>query len=339
MGQFSNMPGGITAFGKRRALVVVSIAAASFGLGYWSRPLPRPISEDRESPTRTRSRDMSRSSNPDETVIPRGVRKASAAKVPRSDFYPQPFEPGESREWLLAQIKRSGWDDDPSTFFRMLQQYSAMDEASSSEAIATFQKIIRERQTASRAELATFQKEWLFKYGIFPALFRYSQLNPRAALDLIENDPMLKESDSYQVALSNLTALDPDQAIARADGLSGAELRNAMEPILGTLFSTDPDRVIRILEGLPQEEFDGERRKVAQRLAIQNPDKAIDFALTAIQQGNNPDIIDAAVGSWKKYDPEAAEKWFETYQGPRGEPRGQSIDRENIDRILNKSND
>ena len=230
-----------------------------------------------------------------------------------------PFQPGKSKDWLDAQIKRGGWKDDPGTLFRMVQNFSAMDEEEISEVIETYTRIILARGEASPAERAAYPKEWLFKLGLTPAMWRYSQLNPKAAMDMIEGGKALVLEEVYQMSLANMAESNPDMALARAEGFEGDDLREAMEPILGTLFATDPDRVIRILEDHPEPIFDGERRKVAERLAAENPQKAIDYALATIRAGRNPDVLKAAVNTWRESHPDEAQRWIDTYTGPGSE--------------------
>ena len=298
-----------------RWFVVVMVAVVSYVIGRWSRP---GLEEARRSSHDIKHERLgAASSEPEARTFPtKASRRPGTSGKPVSAAMIGPFHPGEAEEWLRLQIKHGGWNDDPAKFFRTLQAYSAMDEASIAEVVATLQKLIHRRQAASPAELADFPKEWLFRFGIVPALFRYSQLNPDAALDLIAADPVLRDEGIGQVALANMTVLDPDRALARVQGLEGQELRQAMEPILGTLFSSDPDRVIRILKDHPEEIFDGERRKVAERLAAEDPGKAVDFALEAIRAGRNPDVLRAAVDSWRNRAPEEANRWVESYTGP-----------------------
>lgn len=292
------------------------VALVSFGLGYAVRFVHNTpqVTRDKTSRSHYRATGDAEPRSDDEkpslreTTRPREVTKRKEVS--------RPFAPGQSREWLTAQIRHGGWKDDPATFFRMIQEYSAMDEPEISEMVETLLHIIRDRQAGDPAVAASFPKEWLFKYGIFPAMFRFSQLNPGAALDVIEGDPLLKESDAYQVAFSNLTAMSPELALARAKGLEGAALRNAMEPILGTLFASDPDRVIQILGDFPQPEFDGERRKVAERLALEDPKRAVEYAVSAVNAGHQPDVLQAVVAIWMQSDPAAAKQWAASYYGP-----------------------
>lgn len=298
-----------------RWFVFVMVAVASYVIGRWSRP---GLEEARRSSHEIKHERLGADSREPEahTFPTKASRRPATSGKPVSAAMIAPFHPGEAEEWLRLQIKHGGWNDDPAKFFRMLQSYSTMDEASIAEVVATLQKLIHRRQSASPAELADFPKEWLFRFGIVPALFRYSQLNPDAALDLIAADPVLRDEGVGQVALANMTVLNPDRALARVQGLEGQELRQAMEPILGTLFSSDPDRVIQILEDHPEEIFDGERRKVAERLAAGDPQRAIEFAVNAIRNGRNPDVLPAAVDAWRKRHPEEAERWVEKYTGP-----------------------
>jgi hypothetical protein len=302
----------------QRWLVLLLVAVIAFITGRWSSAHP-PTDEAGTPPVANASKPTKTSSSAerDSALSSKTSQRPDAGNKKPAHFSPEPpFQPGKSKEWLLQQIKRSGWKDDPSSLFRMIQSYSAMDEEEIGEMVATYQELIRNRQNASDAEQAAFPKEWLFKLGLFPALWRYSQLNPEAAMDLIEADPILRNEGPYQVAISNLTAADPDRALARTTGLEGNNLRQAMEPILGTLFATDPDRVISILENYPDPIFDGERRKVAERLAAEDPQKAIDYAIATIRAGRNPDVLKTAVGTWRDSHPEEAQRWIDTYTGP-----------------------
>ncbi|HEY1121708.1 MAG TPA: hypothetical protein VGE67_08915, partial [Haloferula sp.] len=296
---------------------------AAFVTGRWSNshsPATEAASAsaaNESKPTKTSSSASRESASPSKS--PRPHLTASSASKPSGFSSEPPFQPGGSKQWLDAQIKVGGWKDDPAALFRMVQNFSAMDEEEIGEMVATYQELIRNYQSSSNAEQAAYPKEWLIKLGLFPALWRYSQLNPEAALDLIEADSILEDGAPYQVGMANLTTLDPDRALARTTGLEGNDLRNAMEPILGTLFATDPDRVISILENYPDPVFDGERRKVAERLAADDPQKAIAYAIAAIRAGRNPDVLKTAVGTWSESHPEDAKRWIETYTGPGAE--------------------
>ena len=303
----------------QRWIILPLIALLAFTAGRWSNAHPPPTEANAPTANATRptkassstERGTSPASKPPNTRPPE-----SQSNKPATFSSHPPFQPGGSKQWLQQQIKQNGWKDDPAVLFRMVQNYAAMDEEEISEVIETYQELIRNRQSASDAEQAEFPKEWLLKLGLFPALWRYSQLNPDAAMDLIEADPILRERDSYQVGMANLTAIDPDRALARTTGLEGNNLRQAMEPILGTLFATDPDRVIAILENYPDPVFDGERRKVAERLAAEHPQKAIGYAIANIRAGRNPDVLKTAVDTWREYYPDDAKRWIETYTGP-----------------------
>lgn len=303
----------------QRWFILPLVAVIAFITGRWSNAhsptagAATPI-ENTSKPAKASSTAERDTTSPSKS--PRHQSAASSTSKPPGFSSEPPFQPGGAKDWLSAEIKRSGWKDDPAVLFRMIQNFAAMDEEEIAEMVATYQDLIRSRQHASDAELAAFPKEWLLKLGLFPAIWRYSQLNPDAALDIIEADPILREQDSYQVGMSNLTAADPNRALARTTGLEGVSLRNAMEPILGTLFATDPDRVISILENYPDPVFDGERRKVAERLAAENPRKAIDYAIATIRAGHNPDALKAAVNTWRESHPEDAQRWIETYTGP-----------------------
>lgn len=313
----SNTPSGPGV--KTWLAVTLVTSAAAFALGYGLRPAEdrQSASSDPEAPHRSRS-----SIREDRAGMPRSKPDRIAAK-PTSlapDPSRPPFEPGQSREWLLQQVKLNGWKDDPSTFFRMVQLYSSMDEESTREMVDTIFALLPEWRAGKDPATAAIPKEWFGRLGLFPVMFRYAQLNPSAALDLVETQKLLKDNDEfYQVALSNLTAQDPDLALERVRGLQGNDLRNGLEPILGTLFATDVDRVIQILGENPGPEFDGERRKLAERLARQDPARAISYAQSAIQAGRNPDVLLSAVKGWQQIDKAAADRWIDTYSGPGAE--------------------
>ncbi|MEK7951531.1 hypothetical protein [Luteolibacter soli] len=301
-------------------IVLPLVAIAAFLTGRWSMDHP-PADEAAAPPTATAAKPTKASTSDSRDASAKRPRPANASSDKPSLLPTDPhFQPGKSRDWLLQQIKLNGWEDDPSLLFRMVQTYAAMDEEEISEMVATYQEIIRNYPSASDAEQAAFPKEWLFKLGLFPALWRYSQLNPDAVLDIVEADPRLKDQDSYQMAIASLAAIDPDRALDRYSSLEGRALQNAMEPILGTLFATDPDRVIQILDDLPNDpDLDGERRKVAERLAADNPQKAIDYALANIRAGRNPDVLKVAFQTWREAHPEEAKRWAATYTGPGAE--------------------
>ncbi len=195
-----------------------------------------------------------------------------------------------------------------------------MDEASVKELVATIFETLRLRNEGDSQTLAVFpQQKFLVKNSLFPALFRLSQLNPQEALDVIERDGDLTESDALQTAYANFTRLDPEQALARAKALEIPARRNAMEAILGTLFATDSERVIQILEDFPQPEFDGERRKVVERLVAENPQRAIDYAAGLVSAGSDPAVLRNALGEWMQLAPESAKIWLDAYNGPEAE--------------------
>lgn len=320
------MAGFTSTSGKTWPAITLVMSAAAFALGYGLRPLPKAAAED-SAPASIRRERLELREPRSESPRGRGERPSSKPENLPTGIAKAPFEPGKSREWFLLQIKRSGWKDDPTTLFRMVQQYAAMDEAAVAETMTTLRQLVDERQSGEVPESAAIPKEWLGRFGLFPAAMRYAQLNPEALLDAVEKDPALQVQEIYQAALANLAAQDPEQALERVKGLQGDDLRNGMEPILGTLFATDPDRVIRILEDFPQPEFDGERRKVAERLAAEDPQRAIDYAVATIQSGHNPDVLQAAVKTWMKTDQESANRWISTYAGPGAAELRQAIQR------------
>jgi hypothetical protein len=293
----------------------------AFITGRWSNSHPTtneaaaaPVANERK-PTKTSSSAERDGSPSSKSTRPHPASTTASDDPPGFSSEP-PFQPGKSKDWLDAQIKRGGWKDDPGTLFRMVQNFSAMDEEEISEVIETYLQIILARRDASPAELAAYPKEWLFKLGLTPAMWRYSQLNPDAAMDMIEGGKIPGIEEVYQMALANMAAVDPAGALAHVEEFEGNDLREGMEPILGTLFATDPDRVISILENYPDPIFDGERRKLAERLAADDPQKAIDFAIANIRAGRNPDVLKVAVSTWLDHHPDEAQRWIDTYTGP-----------------------
>lgn len=300
-------------------IIVPVVAVAAFWLGYRLRPEQTGELRAEDIPANTRQRSTMRAVADDAPQF-RKARPVTNGRPANDRFGVPPFEPGGSRDWLVLEAKRAGWKDDPTTLYRMIRQYSAMDEASVKELVETLFETQRLRNAGDPAALMLFPKQELFvKYNLFPALFRLSELNPQEALDVIGNDGDLMESDAFQAAFANFTNLDPEQAIARAKSLEGPARRNAIEAILGTLFATDSERVIQILEDFPEQEFDGERRKVVERLVAENPQRAIDYAAGLVGNGSDPAILQHALGSWIQLAPESAKKWLDAYTGPEAE--------------------
>lgn len=236
----------------------------------------------------------------------RGQKNSTGGAFPNS----RTFKDG-ARGWLLEQSAGVGTDSDPGLRLRLAQRCFMLDEASSLELVREIMAI----QMSDDAELKKAFKGIQLGDLLDAATFRLAQLNPDAAMEVLEGSPEhLKEL--APLVFSNIAAENLDDADRFLQRMPALVLRDAIEPVAAKLALTDPAAAVSLLEEYPGPELDSERRKLVERLVAKDPGKGMAVAVKFANDGRNPDVIRAAVQSWLTVDEKAATQWAAGYRGP-----------------------
>lgn len=227
-----------------------------------------------------------------------------------------PFAPGHAREWFLSK-GRENFEDSFIGLVQMVQACTALDERSAQELVEELREIRRLYDAGDPEMRAVFDGDDLQRRGFVAALFRLSQLNPQAALHLIQESPDARISEQMiQMVFANAALRSPAEAKLLLVGLEGDSLKAALDGAMASLTAKDPAAALDLISGFNQPEFDNERRKFLERIAKQDPAKAIEFAQGFVESGNSPHIIASVVSEWMLGDKVAALSWAEAYRGP-----------------------
>ena len=151
------------------------------------------------------------------------------------------------------------------------------------------------------------------------------QLELAALTSLSSVDPVsaLPEVEDYVSRTGSTTALDqllgawaqssPDDAIAYADTLSGAQLNSAYRAIAHAYVNADPDRGFEWVVSLP-DQFHTLRNRVLQRINPLNEEAARDVLRRTTDETARGHLITGITRSSSRADPNATIEWLKDYK-------------------------
>ncbi|RYD34682.1 MAG: hypothetical protein EOP87_08745 [Verrucomicrobiaceae bacterium] len=202
-------------------------------------------------------------------------------------------------------------DSDPGAALRLAQSCLFLDESSASELVREIIRIQLSDDPETKVKFRGVELDRLLEVSIF----RLSQLNPDAALELL-GEMRAAKGDLVALVFSNVAAENLPSAKSYLSSVGGHALRDAVEPIAARLAIDDPEAAVSLLEEYGQPELDSERRKLVERLVTKDPAKGMAVAVKFASDGRNPDVIRAAVHRWLTVDESAALRWAGAYRGP-----------------------
>lgn len=227
-----------------------------------------------------------------------------------------PFAPGRAREWFMTKGRENS-EDSFTGLLQLIQSCTILDERSAKELAVELREICRLYEAGDPEMRAAFDGDDLQQRGLAAVLFRLSQLNPQAALDIIsESSDLRQRGELIEMVFANAALRSPAEVKTLLAGLDGDPRRAALEGAMGSLTGRDPAGAFYLLLGFNRPEFDNERRKFLERIAKQDPAKALGFARDFVDSGNSPHIFASVVSEWMHSDPGAALAWAEGYSGP-----------------------
>lgn len=227
-----------------------------------------------------------------------------------------PFAPGGARDWFLGK-GRENCDDGFTGFLQIVQNCATLDETAAQELAVELREILKLYEAGDPAMRAAFRGDDLQQRALAATMFRLAQLNPKAALQFLQESPGIdRRGEMLEMIFANAALKDPAGARTLIEGLDGKTLRGALEGAMGVLTGKDPQAAFDLLSRFPQPEADSERRKFVERIAKGNPQEAIRYAEAFVKAGRNPEIIASVVDDWMRADPMAAVAFGEAYRGP-----------------------
>ncbi len=228
-----------------------------------------------------------------------------------------PFQPGGAREWFLTK-GRENCGEGHAGFLRLIQNCINLDEAPAAELakeLRTMLALYEEGDPGMRAAFGDDADQ--LGMALRVAVFRLSQLDPRAAARFIGEDPGLPNADTFQeMVFTNFALADPAGAGEAVAAMGTERRRSALEGSMAALTEKDPEAALALLSRFDDPEHDNERRKLVERMVVRDPERALAMASALVEAGRNPEVFGALASAWIGKDEAAAREWASAYTGP-----------------------
>lgn len=193
----------------KRALLIIPGIGGVFALGYFS-------ALKIEGPELMKAGERNR---PLPTKSERRQERAGAAANERRlreerTNIPRPFPPGGAKDWLL-EIAKNGRDSNIVETIQVIQQCSVLDEPGVRELL----------EVPLMLDEEGLELDGNSSIGVlFGSIFRFSQLNPKAALDFVNaNHEELGGNEVLSVVYSKIAVEDPEAAAAARKAIGEEE--------------------------------------------------------------------------------------------------------------------
>jgi hypothetical protein len=153
---------------------------------------------------------------------------------------------------------------------------------------------------------------------LISSIFRFSQSDPRRALELLGKPVPGEESELQemrQMIYANMAKVDMTQALAALDTLQGDERVLALDGVIRSLGAKDPQAAVDLLLKNSGPDYREQRRMLVEKLASTNPEFALRAATAFTVGGAEPELLGELVQNGPPQLAEQALAWARDYQG------------------------